>query len=462
MFTGRPRLPGWLIPVCALAFAGESAPVPDTPDPGWRQGPVRYILLSTEDQEYRSLKTDEARRAFIERFWGTLDPDPSTAVNERRVEFWNRVEVADARFHEGLTPGWRSDRGKVYVLLGPPDRRRPGPADEIWWYHALPKAGADPEIMIRFRRNSEGEYHMGRGALEYWDPVQESDGPAAGDTFLAVRTKRGVLEMMHGRMRMTDFPRPAVSAEAITAPLPVQPRFDYFRTEEGGTRVTLSFTLPVDTFRSADGRYAAPDIWVSAALEDARSGKTVGTLSEPVRVADIGSEAPKRPMLFQGAFTIDPGTYKAALTILDRHSHRGLTRVETIEVPDLKRDLALSSVVVGRMPEEKPTTLTPDPGAEFLSGETLSLTFQVYNARLKDGAPDLHVEYQLIVPLAEGPRPVGGPIVLAHQTSPSLAYSLSLQGWPAGRYQVRIRVTDNATNAAVTRDVSFRVVTPAP
>ena len=159
-------LPAW--PGAANVGAG-----PDAPDPDWRFGPVRYILLVKEDQEYKALETDAQRAAFIEVFWAALDPTPGTAVNERRVEFWKRVEAADREFQEGLAPGWKSDRGKVYILVGPPDERQQKGPGEIWWYHVLPEAGADPRTMFRFGRNSEGEFHMGRqefmgrGALRY-------------------------------------------------------------------------------------------------------------------------------------------------------------------------------------------------------------------------------------------------------------------------------------------------------
>src|SRR5881628_3484153 len=112
-----------LVLVSALPQAAETGGSPDSPDPEWREGPVRYILLVREDHEYKSLKTDEERRAFIERFWAALDPTPATMANERRVEFWSRVEETNRLFHEGLAPGWKTDRGKVHILLGAPERR---------------------------------------------------------------------------------------------------------------------------------------------------------------------------------------------------------------------------------------------------------------------------------------------------------------------------------------------------
>src|SRR3989442_212122 len=105
-----------------------------------------------------------------------------------------------------MAPGWKPDRGKVYILMGPPDTGETmGPA-EIWKYQVPPQADAVPDVTFRFGRNSEGEYHMGhqeysgRGALRYWDPTAETDGPAAGETFLAVRSGNGTPQIMKGRV----------------------------------------------------------------------------------------------------------------------------------------------------------------------------------------------------------------------------------------------------------------------
>ena len=172
-------------------------------------------------------------------------------------------------------------------------------------------------------------------------------------------------------------------------------------------------------------------------------------------------------MLFQGSFTIHPGTYKAVLTIVDRKSHRGASRAETIVPPEFSGGLSLSTIVVGRLPEGpregaasgRPgaASLVPDPQAVFLPGETVTFAYQVYNARLKGGAPDLHVEYRFLIELEGGSRQAGKPVVLPHLTSESLAYSLVLQGWPEAAYRVRVQVTDNRSGASAEREESFRI-----
>ena len=107
---------------------GPPALLLDEPTPEWREGPVRYILKKREDEKYRALKTLPERQAFIEKFWLELDPTPGTPFNEKRAEFWKRVNLAQVLFQDSVKPGWETDRGKIYILLGPPN---PGPTASV-------------------------------------------------------------------------------------------------------------------------------------------------------------------------------------------------------------------------------------------------------------------------------------------------------------------------------------------
>lgn len=462
-----------LILLPARLHAAEQAKDFDAPDPAWREGPVRYILVVREDHAYKALETDEERAAFIVTFWSALDPTPGTEANERRVEFWKRVEEANRLFREAMRPGWKTERGKFYILLGPPDERdAPGPY-EAWKYVALPNPEADPEVMIRFRRNSEGEYHVGLTKLEYWDPSRESDGPAAGDTFLAVRTKSGSREMMKGRIRMTEFPFAGVKAEYITAPLEHRFRCDFYKVKKKSTRVVVTLAVPKDQFRGAGGEFRAPDVTLSVAVDDASKGKAVGSFSESMQLVGGASMLMDRPLLLQGSFTIEPGTYEAVFTIVDKKSHRGVTRTETIEALDFGHGLALSSIAVGRLREEPPAagvaggsgsvTLIPEPDTVFHAGETILFAYEVYNASHGGGTkPDLDVRYEFFVDTGDGTRQAGKPVTLKHQASESLGYSLPLQGWPEATYRVRVQVTDNRTGVRAEREEGFRLFGESP
>ena len=461
-------------PLSVILLAAGTDARPDAPDSSWWQGPIRYILVVKEEQEYRACKTDEERAVFLEKFWAALDPTPGTEVNERRAEFWRRVEAANREFREGLAPGWKSDRGKVYILLGPPDDRERQGIDEIWRYGVLPEAGADPGTTIRFHRNTEGEYHVGlhddavRGALKYWDPTAETDGPAAGETYLAVRSEHGTPQIIRGRIRMTEFPVASVQADFVTAPLDCRLRYDYYKFKRSSTRVVVTLALPRDQFRGAGGEFQTPDVTLSVAVDDAKKGKPVGSFSAPMRLAGGASPVMDRPLLLQGAFTIEPGTYRAFFNILDRRSHRGLTRAETIEAPDFGRGLALSSIAVGRLRDEPQAAgdagnsggaaLIPEPDTAFHEGETILFTYEVYNAEHKGGAtPNLEVTYEFFGETEGRPLQAAKTVILRHQTSESLGYSLPLRGWSEGAFRVRVRVTDNRTGARAEGEGRFRV-----
>jgi GWxTD domain-containing protein len=86
---------------------------------------TRLIMLKEEIKVYKHLPDQAAREEFIKEFWEKRDPNPETAENEAKIEFDARVEFIQRWFSEkmGRSHGLDSDRGKVYLLLGPPDER---------------------------------------------------------------------------------------------------------------------------------------------------------------------------------------------------------------------------------------------------------------------------------------------------------------------------------------------------
>lgn len=86
---------------------------------------TRLIMLKDERKIYKHLPDEQSREAFIEDFWKKRDPNPNTDTNENRNMFEQRKAYADRFFRErvGSGRGWESDRGKIFLLLGPPDTR---------------------------------------------------------------------------------------------------------------------------------------------------------------------------------------------------------------------------------------------------------------------------------------------------------------------------------------------------
>jgi len=83
---------------------------------------TRFIMTSREARIYRGLLSPEARRRFIEYFWEIRDPNPLSDENEFRQEIQRRFEHVQRYFQEGQRPGWRTDRGRFYMILGPPEQ----------------------------------------------------------------------------------------------------------------------------------------------------------------------------------------------------------------------------------------------------------------------------------------------------------------------------------------------------
>ncbi|MCU0230727.1 MAG: GWxTD domain-containing protein, partial [Acidobacteria bacterium] len=107
--------------LAALGLAAAAERPAEDPTKDWDEGPVRYLMTRSEAKRFRSLETAPERVAFIRTFWERRDPDPRTPQNEARLGFWKRVSEANAQFTGSGKPGWKTDRGKIYVLLGPPN-----------------------------------------------------------------------------------------------------------------------------------------------------------------------------------------------------------------------------------------------------------------------------------------------------------------------------------------------------
>lgn len=109
---------------------------------------VGYIITKAERKIFLELP-EAGRDAFIEEFWKRRDPDPDTAANEYRIEYEERVERAAAMFHGEGRPGWQTDRGRIYILFGPPRERLTYPMEgsgncrEVWYYGSFPVVFVD-------------------------------------------------------------------------------------------------------------------------------------------------------------------------------------------------------------------------------------------------------------------------------------------------------------------------------
>src|SRR5262245_11152362 len=99
-------------------------PAPDRPavaiDERWAEGAIRFLMTKPEKERWKRIADPVERAAFVAEFWRMRDPTPETSENEYRSQIERRVAFADARFGEEETKGSETDRGMVFVLMGPP------------------------------------------------------------------------------------------------------------------------------------------------------------------------------------------------------------------------------------------------------------------------------------------------------------------------------------------------------
>ncbi len=119
---------------------------------------VGYIITPAEKKEFLALP-DSERADFIDTFWKRRDPDPGTEENEFKDQYLGRISGAERLFFGEGRPGWLTDRGRIYVLFGPPDQRNAtssaasldGRCQEVWHYRDFPVVFLDRSCTGTFR-----------------------------------------------------------------------------------------------------------------------------------------------------------------------------------------------------------------------------------------------------------------------------------------------------------------------
>jgi GWxTD domain-containing protein len=136
---------------------------------------IRYIVTPQEERIYREMPPED-RGEFITDFWKRRDPTPETAANEFRSQYYSRLAVADKAYGAGI-PGWMTDRGRIFILLGPPTDvikksmgehttelstkgTRTERPTEIWIYNQYPDYFSGPLRLVFVDYESTGDYRL--------------------------------------------------------------------------------------------------------------------------------------------------------------------------------------------------------------------------------------------------------------------------------------------------------------
>jgi GWxTD domain-containing protein len=381
----------------------------------WLNQDVVYIITPEELSAFKQLTNDEERDQFIEQFWLRRDPTPDTPENEFREEHYRRIAAANEKFPAGKE-GWRTDRGRIYIIWGPPDSidahptggyyERPmeeGGGDtstfpfEDWHYRHLEGVGDD--ITLEFVDPCIcNDYHLTYDANEK-DALLHT--PTAGNTDyenmgLASRTDRmspfsanpGPLQGMQNAKifdKMNTLARvqapPPVKFkdldEVVTHKIslnlmPFEARADFVKVT--GDTVLVPVTLEL---RNKDITFAQKDGIERGAVNiygrvTSLTGKVAQTFEDTVQVdvpQDLLEKTVNHSSLYWKAIPLRAGRYRLDLVVKDVNSDRAGTWSRGIVVPEYTDDkLASSSLILADRLER---TATKDAGSgNFVIGQT--------------------------------------------------------------------------------------------
>ena len=120
----------------------------------WLDQDVRWIITPEERVAFIQLKNNEDRDRFVGAFWLRRDPTPGTARNEFKEEHYRRIAYANFHFAQEV-PGWKTDRGRIYIVYGPPEEIKtdlartsddPAKPIQVWHYHSIMGYGKNVDL----------------------------------------------------------------------------------------------------------------------------------------------------------------------------------------------------------------------------------------------------------------------------------------------------------------------------
>jgi GWxTD domain-containing protein len=482
-----------------LAAVGRSSGSP-APLKLWRDGPSRYLLTDEEYQRFGHLADDRARQAFIDAFWKKLDREPGTERNEFREAFESRCSTANTRFETIAAPGWETDRGRAYILLGEPSvvRHEPGGVQavekEVWIYGDA--EARDSDLRVDFYRCLNGDYRLEPSCPPPWDGTSVALDWDRENVFRRIRDSNPGLT--RGRLRNfvgwllapvpggMAVPAPAAGPTASTVePTPgahpnahgsgdddgvhaLEAAAYFFRAQDGNVLTLLSLELLGTEPPPADAETAAAPYLGAVSIEPLGGSGPEQTV--PLRLEPGGT--PRGPALFSGEAYLEPGkTYTLRYAVKDGASDTILVRHTRLAVPDLNRGLASSSIVPAErfgpaVPEEEARhrvgseSVVPKAGAIFKHGDLLRLYLQVYDAAIdpRTNMPRVDVVFRFYVEVKGALRRVREPFSVRGASGASLGLALPVGDWPAGLYRVSVDLKDRVGGERTAAEAKFRIV----
>jgi hypothetical protein len=309
------------------------------------------------------------------------------------------------------------------------------------------------------------------------DPlIRQAGGPSSAND-LSLITELAKLQQPPKEWEI----RETVTTHEFFGAVPMHARADFFRTTTERTLVVLTASVRSSTvhYRAVGGR-EVPDVVFYARIMDLTGNDLVLSLekdSDFAPAVENDKATIDDDLVFQARALLQPGSYKALVTVLDRAGGHAGSYSIPLTVPSFQAaGLTLSSIVLARNIE--PVDPAPEgaaPGAttpfvmgglrilprlsqKFPPGGDLAFYYQVYGAA-KDPAtdrPSLDVDYAFLTMEAEKTQDLGH-VSFSDQKNEVHGYTLELKEWPTGPYLLRVSVTDRIAQATTTRDLVFEV-----
>ena len=391
----------------------------------WLEQDVVYIITSEERDIFKALTADDEREAFIEQFWYRRDPDPSTSINEYKEEHYRRLAYAKDHFSTGM-PGWKTDRGRIYILHGPPNATethgagetyyRPRSegggntttfAFEVWHYRHIDGVGDDIDVEF-VDKSMSGHYQL---AMDEMDKDMLTNVPNLGLTWSELRkggdkserlgtryfaneaARRAADPMRTISMRNAPFQRlerlsklqrpPAIRYKDLENTVNSQIHYDQ-----------LPFQVRVDMIKATPSEYLVPVTFYfdRSRLSFKRSGPITGAelsvygrvetvnkmtvyafdddVNAYFNIDDIKSFAKRT--VYQKNIPLKPGRYKLTAVVKDSVSGKLGTLERGIFVPAEASDkIEMSEIILA-------DNIYPTSQGEFISDPFVLGTVKVY------------------------------------------------------------------------------------
>ncbi len=371
----------------------------------WLAEDVLYIITDEERTAFKRLATDEEREQFIEQFWLRRDPSPDSQENEFKEEHYRRIAYTNERYASGI-PGWKTDRGRIYITFGPPDEIESHPSGgtyerpfeegggttstfpfEKWRYRWIQDIGSD--IMIEFvDPTMTGEYRMTmdpseKDALLYVpnagltmmeqmgmsskaDRFNRTDGTRLGTGTQPLPQRMNQFERLRQFSQLQKAPavkfkdlEAAVNSTVKFNLLPMRVRADFMRMTASTvqTNITLQLEKRDLQFQNKDG-IAKSAVNIYARITS-MSRRVINVFEDVVTMevpSDMLEAASKGSSVYGKSIPLPPGTYRINIVVKDVFGGNMNNYEMALNVPRLEDDVfGMSSVVLADLIEKVPT-----------------------------------------------------------------------------------------------------------